>query len=379
MLSLFEKYYQNKHEFANMSLNLDRIDNALIECRFKQNRLGRIVHIAGTNGKGSTSYFLAQILERNGLKTALFSSPHILDIKERFSLSLKNITELDFDRIFREYEDIIKKYELTFFESTFFIATLWFSENRPDVTILETGLGGRLDATNTKMINDKICAITSIAMDHAQILGDNVFKIADEKIKIARENSTVFLGVNKESIKNYIKKSLKNQIIEIKTSDFAKNHYLYPFSQNYSLAIAIARHLLGKNIPDLSDLELPQCRLEKIGNIIIDGSHNAAGVIALVKSGYAAGVDAIIFSSTKDRNPATILNILKKISENIIFTSVPENDRMVQEKPDGLDCKIILNPSEALAEALKFGDKVLVTGSFFLSAYIKKELQAKSL
>lgn len=378
-MSFFEQYYENKHEFANMSLTLDRVDNALKECQFNQNKLGRIVHVAGTNGKGSTSYFLAQILEKNGLKTALFTSPHILDIKERFSLSLENITEQDFDRVFKKYENIIKKYELTFFESTFFIAALWFSENQPEVTILETGLGGRLDATNTKAINEKICAITSIAMDHSQILGDNVFKIADEKIKIARENSIIFLGVNKECIKNYIKKSLKNQIIEIKTSVFAENHYFYPFSQNYSSAIAIANHILGKNLSDYAGLELPQCRLERIGNIILDGSHNPAGVLALTKSGYAANANAIIFSSTKDRNPAVILNILKKISDNIIFTTVPENDRMVQEKPYGLGCRIILDPSQALTEALKFGDNILVTGSFFLSAYIKKKLRAESL
>lgn len=378
-MDLFEIYFQNKNEFQNMRLTLDNIDSALRDVGFRQENLGQIIHVAGTNGKGSTSYFIAQMLEKNGFKTAIFTSPHILDIKERFSVSLENIPETDFNRLFEKYRNVIEKYDLSFFEASFFIAALWFSLKKPDVTILETGLGGRLDATNTRIIDNKICVITSISQDHAQILGSNVYKIADEKIKITRTSSPVFLGVNKESIKKHIKENLPNLIYETATSDFAKEYYPHPYSENYSLAHAVLEYVAGKSMPDYSSLKLPQCRLEEIGNIILDGSHNPAGVLALKKSGMLTKVKTIIFSSTKDRNPSVILNILKQISDNIIFSSVPGNPRMATEIPENLDCKIILEPEAAFMEAKKNGGKILVTGSFFLCAYVKRKLQAGSI
>lgn len=378
-MTLFEIYFQNKNEFQNMRLTLDSIDKALSDVCFNQKKLGRILHVAGTNGKGSSSFFLAQMLEKNGFKTALFTSPHILDIKERFSVSLKNIAETDFNHIFEKHRTIIEKYDLSFFETSFFIAALWFSLQKPDVTILETGLGGRLDATNTNLIDEKICLITSISQDHAQILGSNVYKIADEKIKIARPSSPIFLGVNKESIKKYIKESMPNVIYETSATSFAKLNYPYPYSENYSLSHAVFEYFMGKKMPDYSNLKLPQCRLEEIGNVILDGSHNPAGVIALEKSGRLENVKTIIFSSTTDRDPQTILNILKQIHADIIFTSVPGNPRMMTEAPTNLDCKTILEPEVAFAEGKKSGGKILVTGSFFLCAYLKRKLQAGSL
>lgn len=378
-MDLFEIYFQNKNEFQNMRLTLDNIDGALRDIGFRQEKLGQIIHVAGTNGKGSTAHFIAQMFEKNGLKTALFTSPHILDIKERFSISLKNISESDFNRLFEKYRNIIEKYDLSFFEASFFIAALWFSLNKPDVTVLETGLGGRLDATNTRVINNKICVITSVSQDHAQILGSNVYKIADEKIKIARTSSPVFLGVNKESIKKHIKETITNVIYETVPTDFAKEYYPHPYSENYSLAHEVLEYVIGKSLPDYRGLLLPQCRLEEIENVILDGSHNPAGVIALKKSGRLTNVKTIIFSSTKDRDPSVILNILKQISDNIIFTSVPGNTRIVNEVPENIDCKTILEPEAAFAEAKKTGGDILVTGSFFLCAYIKRKLQAGSI
>lgn len=378
-VSLFEIHYQNKREFLNMNMDLTNINGALKDAGFDPSLLGRILHIAGTNGKGSTSYFIAQLLEREGFKTALFTSPHITDIKERFKISLKDIPAEDFDRVFKGYLPIIEKYNLSFFEASFLTAAMWFSENGPDFTILETGLGGRLDATNTSIIKDKICVITAIGMDHAQILGNDIYKITDEKIAVIRPSSPVFLGPNPVSVTKYIDDKLKNKIHHIETSSFAEKNYIFPYSGNYSLAIAAAGFALGGEIEEAKDLALPPCRLETIGNFILDGSHNPAGAIALLKSGYAAGVSRVIFSSTKERDPAAMLNILKKISEDIIFTTLPDNPRMISQAPKRLNCRIITDPNEALAEARIKGGKTLITGSFFLCSYMKQIIAAKTV
>ena len=163
VLNKFESYYADKFEFKNLDLSLSRIDNALKEAGFNEKSLGRIIHIAGTNGKGSTSYFLYQMLQLSGYKTALFTSPHILKINERISYNLSDISDDNMDNIFNQYKDLIIKNNLSYFEAVFFTAVMYFALKSPDFTILETGLGGRFDATNTNLINNKLCVITSNA------------------------------------------------------------------------------------------------------------------------------------------------------------------------------------------------------------------------
>ncbi len=374
-MSLFEIYYKDKWEFKNLELTLSRIDGALDDAGFLPDRIGRVVHIAGTNGKGSSSLFLSQMLEKNGLQTALFTSPHISDVKERLAFGLKNIPSEDFDRLFKEYYQIINKRGLSYFEGIFFIALMWFSEKTPDVTILETGLGGRFDATNTNVLNDKICLITSVSQDHADILGRCIYKITDEKLGIIRESSKVFLGPNRDFIKEYIKSRLKNNITEAAASSFASGNYAFPYSENYSSAKAVADYAAGKTIEDIPGLKLPPCRLERHGNIILDGSHNPAGIMALIKSGAAGAAGAVIFTGTKERDLRKTFSLLSKISGRLILTSVPGNPRSISTaEAASVPCPFIENPAAALKEAQKNanGGDILVTGSFYLCGEIKK-------
>ena len=112
-MNKFESYYADKFEFKNLDLSLNRIDNALTEAGFNEKSLGSIIHIAGTNGKGSTSFFLYQMLNLSGYKTALFTSPHILKINERISYSLSDISDDDMDNIFTPYQDNLIKNNLS--------------------------------------------------------------------------------------------------------------------------------------------------------------------------------------------------------------------------------------------------------------------------
>ena len=234
-MNKFESYYADKFEFKNLDLSLSRIDNALIQAGFNEKSLGKIIHIAGTNGKGSTSYFLYQMLQLAGFKTALFTSPHILKINERISYNLSDITDDEMDNIFTANKDIIIENNLSYFEAVFFTAALFFAEKAPDFTILETGLGGRYDATNTNTINNKLCVITSMGQDHTAYLGNNIYGIINEKLGILRDNSTLVLAYNKPFVLNHIKQTIKNIVKAIDKENIIEDtDYPYPYNENYT-------------------------------------------------------------------------------------------------------------------------------------------------
>ncbi len=372
-MNKFESYYADKVEFKNLDLSLNRIDNALIETGFNEKSLGKIIHIAGTNGKGSTSYFLYQMLQLSGYKTALFTSPHILKINERISYNLSNISDEDMDNIFDKHKDIITKNNLSYFEAIFFIAILYFSSKSPTFTILETGLGGRYDATNTNLINNKLCVITSMGHDHAIYLGNNIYGIINEKLGILRDNSTLVLAYNKPYVLEYIKKTIKNKIKVIEKDMIVNdNDYPYPYNENYTTSSYIYKLIQNQNFIYNPKLKLPPCRMEKIGNIILDGSHNMPGILKIIETWKKQNINVIIFTVTNDRNIENTTTILKKVSSNLIVTTIPDNIRSIT-KYNSEDIIFIQSPKEALYYAKKhFKGNILVTGSFYLCGYIKE-------
>ena len=137
------------------------------------------IHVAGTNGKGTTCQMLASVCQSAGYKTGLYTSPHLLDYRERFRVNAAQITEQDLLRFFRRFDELLKRYSLTYFEISTAIAFWFFEQQKVDIAIIETGLGGRLDATN--IITPEVSVITSVGLDHTDILGDSLGKIAKEK------------------------------------------------------------------------------------------------------------------------------------------------------------------------------------------------------
>ena len=150
------------------------------------------VHIAGTNGKGSVSHFLASILQEQGYKTGLYTSPHLKDYRERIKINGVEI-EKDFVVDFVESSKrIIEKVNPSFFELTVLMAFVYFKEKQTDIAVIETGMGGRLDSTN--VIMPEVSVITNISFDHSEFLGDTLAKIAGEKAGIIKENTPVVIG-----------------------------------------------------------------------------------------------------------------------------------------------------------------------------------------
>ena len=379
ILTKFENRFKNFDEYKSMKVGFERIDSALSLINFDEKKLGTIIHIAGTNGKGSTATFLNQILSANYLNTALFTSPHIMKITERISVKGKDISISKFNSLFDENIEIIDKCNLTYFEAIFFLFIAHTIKSNVDVTILETGLGGKYDATNTSLISDKIAVFTSFSLDHTEILGNNVFEIINDKLSIIRDYSTNFIGINHEQIRKYIRSKLnENNLIFITDKERERNLYPHPYNENYELANKVASYILSENLPTNNSLKLPIGRLEYHDNIIFDATHNIDGLIKLIKSINRYEIGYIIFTLTSNREIAPFLSVLRNITNNIILTTIPDHPRSIDEsKLNEFDCKTYISPIDAFEFAknnIDNGQRILILGSFFLIAHYKKTL-----
>ena len=185
-------FFETLKEYEGMTPGLSRIKKFLKSIDNPQNNL-RIIHIAGTNGKGSTAVFISEILKAGGYRTALYTSPHLINITERIKINGKNISIKIFDDLSKKYLKRAVKYKLSYFEYLTVLAFIYFAEQKADVAVIETGLGGRFDATNI-IEKPLICIITSIAKEHQEILGTSIEKIAFEKAGIIKNGAYVVCG-----------------------------------------------------------------------------------------------------------------------------------------------------------------------------------------
>ncbi|MFI3258825.1 MAG: folylpolyglutamate synthase/dihydrofolate synthase family protein [Rikenellaceae bacterium] len=156
-----------------------------------------VIHVAGTNGKGSTSHILASVLQSAGYKVGLFTSPHLRDFRERIRICGAMISEAEVVRFVGDNREAMERLQLSFFEMSASMAFAHFAHSQVDVAVIETGLGGRLDATN--IVDPFISVITNIGLDHTQYLGDTIEKIADEKAGIIKRGRPVVVGQRSDS------------------------------------------------------------------------------------------------------------------------------------------------------------------------------------
>ena len=191
---------------------LDYLDNP--EKKFKS------IHIAGTNGKGSVSHMIASVLQTAGLKTGLYTSPHLKDFRERIRINGKVINKNYVVDFIEQNKTAFEKLKLSFFEMTVGMAFKYFFENKIDIAVIETGMGGRLDSTN--LINPELSIITNIGLDHTQFLGETIEKIVVEKAGIIKKNTPVVIGETQNQIRDiFIEKAkLENSQIFFADQNF---------------------------------------------------------------------------------------------------------------------------------------------------------------
>lgn len=386
------------------------------------------VQVAGTNGKGSVCAFLDSICISAGIKTGLYTSPHLISVTERIKLGGREISEDDFARhatIVREIsENLIEKGELetipTFFEQVTAIALNYFAEEKIELSILETGLGGRFDATTAT--NAEIVAITPIDLDHQNILGDSLAEIASEKAAIIRENVKAVISPQKSEAENVVFRACADLGVTPKSADFQseivgeKNgKFIVDFKtekakyenvtlnlpgkhqvENSKVAILLAEilqeHLKISTENIIEGLETAEHkgRLEFNGNFLFDGAHNVAGAKALKEflDEFIKQPVTMIFGSMKDKDLSEITRILFSKAESLIITR-PDNPRSMETSelikfvpPDFAKENLVI--TESVEEALKIAPFyamkgiICVTGSLYLIGEVQKILKNQS-
>ncbi|HEX7506866.1 MAG TPA: folylpolyglutamate synthase/dihydrofolate synthase family protein [Polyangia bacterium] len=314
-----------------VALGLDRVRLALERLGTPEQRVPA-VHIAGTNGKGSCAALTDSILRQAGLRTGLFTSPHLSRFTERIRI---DGVEIDGDRLALLDEAVVATgVSLTFFEVSAVLAFLAFAEAKVDVAILETGLGGRLDATN--VCHPLACAITSIALDHEAILGNTVRAIAYEKAGIAKPGIPLYLGPLSPEADDCIAgvasatgAPVRRPGVDYPPAPVAPAlpgaHQL----ANAGLAVAISRHAahaLGRPLGDgdvlrgLAEVRWPG-RLERIADdVLLDCAHNVEGTMALVAALPPAPRRVLVTSIVRDKNAAGMLSLLAPEFDCVVLT-----------------------------------------------------------
>jgi dihydrofolate synthase/folylpolyglutamate synthase len=388
---LFKQFpsYQNIGTSAYKP-GLERVEQLLSEVGNPHQNL-KIIHVAGTNGKGSTSSFMASYLTEKSEKVGLFTSPHIFDFRERIRINGKKISEEFVVDFCVRIQNLNIEIEPSFFEITFAMAVSYFYSENCSICVLETGMGGRLDATN--IVNPQVSIITNIGFDHTQFLGNTYSEIATEKAGIIKKNTPAVIGETNSQTKTVFLNTAKVQNAEIifaEEEPLAKNCNL-PLYQLKNLRTAlkaleicgytVEQILLEKALKNLYTNTGFFGRLTEISQnpkIILDVSHNSDGIKATLESiQYSrTGNLFILYGASADKNAEEIISQFP--SNSVIHLCQFKNERTLSfqqlEQIQNKDKRIRVifkNVNEAIAEIkLKMGEKdmLLVTGSFFLIA-----------
>ena len=364
------------------------------------------IHIAGSNGKGTTANYLANIYRAHGLNVGLFTSPYLDNVNEMINVNGQNITDEEFIAAIKENEKLFNKYSLSAFEIQTFIALNYFKKKGVDLAIIECGMGGEIDATN--IFNPILSIITSISLEHTSFLGRSLCEIAYQKAGVIKDEIPVVTGIlDDEAIKTIVevaKERNSQVIVSVEPAKVVYDNYGYTFAYStytdlrinssaaYSLkdaciALEAIIKLLGTY--PVSEEEIREglaktympVRMEILSEkpfIIVDGSHNPEGVQNMVKSlqNVAQGREIhILFACFRDKNIERMLAYLGEYSKDIVLTTFPHKRARTME-----DYFLYLddhsyneNPEEALKELVTNypDDAILIVGSLAFAAYMK--------
>tara|TARA_Y100000589_G_scaffold331036_1_gene382929 strand:+ start:69653 stop:70918 length:1266 start_codon:yes stop_codon:yes gene_type:complete len=394
---LFHQFpiYQNIGEEA-LKYKLDNVKKISKALNEPEKSL-KFIHIAGSNGKGSTSSMLASILYESGYKVGLFTSPHIKKYTERIKINGEEITETYVTSFIKRIKESKLNFNPSFFELTFGLALDYFNYKKCQICVIETGLGGRLDATN--IIKPILSVITNISLEHTDILGNTIAKIAKEKAGIIKKDTPIVIGDMKIEAKKIIESEaikLNSKIIESTKFKSKLKLFNLPLLGDYQLnnlltVIASLSELNSMKFKSNNDIIqrglnniirntgfVPRMQIiSKKPLIIYDVSHNVEGIsisLDTIKN-IQQGDLHIVFSSSKEKDIESILKIFP-IKSNMYFTK-SSNERSVLisdfkkiSKKINFSTKKYFNDAKSALKNAKdsssSNDTILVIGSFFL-------------
>jgi dihydrofolate synthase/folylpolyglutamate synthase len=415
--------------YTSQNFDLERMRSLLRKLGNPQDRF-RSVHIAGTKGKGSTCAMLAAMLRANGYKVGVYTSPHLVDIRERIVVDQDMIPQSEFSRIIRRIEPIASRMKPTptYFDVLTAAAFVHFAERKVEIAVVETGLGGRLDSTN--VVRPEVTAITSISKDHMAQLGNTLPKIAEEKAGIFKPGVPAVTVMQPPEVEVVLKRvaeqvgaplDIAGKSIEfsyrfessrlqgphnrvcLSTSLSKFEHLAVPLigehqALNCGLALAVIDRLKARGITindnkamegltQLSTTGVPG-RMELLNHtprILLDGAHNAASVDALMKSvGQHVLYDSmvVIFGCCADKDVAGMLERITSGADKVIFTKV---NSIRTADPHELAARYVelygkmAQVADTLEDALAIAyravtkeDLICITGSFYLIGEAKR-------
>ncbi len=359
----------------------------------------RFIHVAGTNGKGSTCCYLASFLTNENEKVGLFTSPHIFDFRERIRVNGAMISEQEVLDFCNEVQSLKLAIQPSFFEITLAMALVHFARQQCTWVVLETGMGGRLDATN--VVIPKISVITNIGLDHMQFLGNTVEAIAKEKAGIIKPFVPVVIGKRQpktlpvfQKISSEIDAPLHIAEEQTKLQQLLEKADIPQFQKENALSALSTMRVLGIEVSQQKVLDMLTFVVEHTGifgrltkvnenpTVYLDVSHNAEGISSTLENFLPEGNLHVVYGCSQDKDANYILSLfpencklyLSSFSNNRSRTQkelaqIEQNDQRVRGLFSDVNEAII-----AVMETISEKDILLVTGSFFLIADIKEDV-----
>lgn len=438
MKYLFEKTdyeKQQKLRYNVTTFDLNRMHKLLKALGNPQNKT-RMIHIAGTKGKGSTATMLAKMLQANGYRVGLYTSPHVTTLHERIVVNSEMISEKQMLALINRLHPVIEKQfasedSPTFFEIFTAAAFLFFAEQKVDIAVIETGLGGRLDSTN--VIDPILVGITSISIDHQNLLGNDIVSIAKEKAGIIKEGIPVVTVPQDQRAMKVLRRQATELnaplVVTGRDVDFSYRfessrehgphtricittptsrfeHLRVPLpgehqAINCGLALTMLDKLktLGYSIEETKAVE-GLSRVRMVGRmeiisedprILVDAAHNAASIRALIQAiGQHVPYDSmvIIFGCNADKDVRGMLEQLQFGADKVIFTRshspkavFPHELAEMYTEICGKMCQTAMTLGEAMQiarSAISREDLICITGSFYLVGQAKEQFQRTS-
>ncbi len=376
-------FYQDKGNEAYKP-GLERI-TSFLEVLNNPHKSLKFIHVGGTNGKGSTCHYLSSILQESGYSVGIFTSPHFFDYRERIRINNKKITKTYVNEFLNSNKEISEDLSLSFFELSFGLAANYFNDSKIDIAIIEVGLGGRLDATN--VINPLMSIITNISLDHTDLLGETIEKIAKEKSGIIKTDSITIIGEKNDLTDKVFVNKAKEQNSKIYFNNNISKSYsdvLYQ-NKNISTAIYAIKHLVDfniskQNIEDGIDNVIENTgyfgRWFKLGEdpaVLVDVAHNISGFEYLAPQINKLEYNNlyIILGFVKGKKIKELIDLLPS-EANLYFTQPSIYRGMGQEELSrniGKNFNFDVNPGSQFLKVKNIaskGDLIIITGSNFL-------------
>ena len=354
------------------------------------------IHVAGTNGKGSSSHMLASILQEAGYKVGLYTSPHLKDFRERIKINGKTIRKREVVNFIQKNNDFLEEKKLSFFEMTVGMAFDYFSKEKVDIAVIEVGLGGRLDSTN--IITPEVSLITNIGMDHVDILGDSLDKVAIEKAGIIKKNVPVVISEYQIEIAKIFEDIAKSKHAEIifavqQEIKIYKTGLLGKYQiRNIKGVVTVLNVLKGFRIKQ-KHIKKGLKRVVKntgllgrwqiIDNtplVICDTAHNKEGITLVLEQLQNQKFKNlhIVLGFVKDKNLELILPLFSEeatyyFAKPNIIRGLDANDLEIEARKCGLKGQVFTSVNEALSVAKEHAHKkdlIFVGGSNFTVAEV---------